>query len=355
MLAVTVNDRPIDVPAVVERGRIFLPLRTVFTELGATVSYDARQRIIIARNASRTLKLPVASDPVRLIAGRAYVPLRFAAESLGAIVNYDARSQLVRVTTSSVQVTALTPLPDAAISSAYPAISATLTSASAAPATVTLKIDDENVTTLATFDGSTITYLPRTALARGHHTVTFSGRTLSNEPFTASWSFDTTINPPPEDVTPPFTAFDYRLYADRNAFYRGDWMHFTLIAPPGGTARLQLCNLGFEFPLQNGGYGNTYRADVPAPLGYWLPNCPVTAVYTSWNGAKTLVPVPFAIAIFTTPQPRPSATPSPQPRRIEPMPRRSEPTPAPAPQSKATSAPRSLPRVRPSPRTTPGR
>ena len=349
MLTVTVNDRPIDAPAIVERGRVLLPMRTVFTALGATVSYDAQQRIIVARNASRTLILSAGSEPIRLISGRAYVPLRFVSEQLGAIVNYDAGSQVVRVLTSTVELSALTPANGSAISSPYPAISAALIDASAAPSAISLHIDGQDVTTLATFDGSTITYLPRTGLARGPHTVAFSGRTISNEPFSVSWSFDTTMNPPPEDNTPPFTAFNYRLYADRNAFYRGDWMHFTLIAPPGGTARLQLCNLGFEFPLENGGYGNAYRADAPAPLGYWLPSCPVTAVYTSWTGTKTIVPVPFSIAIYTTPQPRATATPSPQPRHIEPMPRRPEPAPKP------TSAPQSLPRVRPSPRTTPGR
>jgi hypothetical protein len=361
MLTVTVNDRPIEVPAIVERGRIFLPLRTVLSALGATVSYDARQRVIVARNASHTLTLPVASEPVRLIDSRAYVPLRYVAENLGAIVTYDAGAQLVRVRTSRVQITGLSPLPDAAISNAYPTISAVLASANAAPADVVLQLDGQDVTPLATFDGSTITFLPRQALARGRHTVTFSGRTLLNDAFSASWSFDTTITPPPEDTTPRFSPFDYRLYADRNAFYRGDWMHFTLVAPPGGTARLQLCNLGFDVPLQNGGYGDTYRADVPAPLGYWLPNCAVTAVYTSWNGTQTFVPVPFVIAIYTTPQPRPTPkptpkpAPTPQPRRIEPMPRRPEPTPAATPARKASSTPRSLRRDRPSPRTTPGR
>lgn len=376
MLTVTVNDRPIDVPAIVERGRVFLPIRTVFTALGASVTYDGRQGVIVARHASHELRLPIASDPVRVFEGRAYVPLRYVAESMGARVAYDAHSQTIRVTEQSVAVTGLSPAPDAAVSSAYPTIAATIATANAVGRDVVLRVDGKDVTPLATFDGSTITYLPREAFYLGHHSVSFSGRTLSREPFSASWSFDTTMNPPPQDNTPAFTAFDYRLYADRNAFYSGDWMHFTLVAPPGGTARLQLCNLGLEYPLSYGGYGNVYRIDVPAPIGYEVPSCPVTAVYTSWTGQKVYVPVPYVIAIYTrpaaraTPRPTPKPTPkqTPQPRRIEsapahpvpadtstirgasPMPRRTESTPKPV----ATSAPRSLQRDRPSPRTTPG-
>lgn len=347
MLTVTVNDRPIDVPAIVERGRVFLPLRTVFTALGAEVRYDAAQRVIVARSASRMLTLSVAADPVRLINNRAYLPLRFVAESLGATVTYDADSEIVRVTTPSIEVTGLSPSPDGRVPSAYPAISATLAAANASQADVVLQVDGQDVTQLASFDGATITFLPRTALARGRHLVKFFGHTLSHDTFTASWSFDTTMDAPREDNAPAFSALDYRLYADRNAFYRGDLMHFTLIAPPGGSARLRLCNLDFEFPLQNGGYGDTYRADVPAPLGYWLPNCAVTALYTSWTGVQTSVPVPYVISIYTTPAPRPTATP--QPRHVEPMPRRVEPSPKP------TATPLSRRGDRAFPRTMPGR
>jgi hypothetical protein len=357
MVAVTVNNRPIDVPAIVKSGRVYLPLRTVFTALGATVTYDARQRIIVARNASQELRLPVASDPVKVFAGHAYVPLRFVAESMGASVAYDALTQTVRVTAKKVNVIGLTPAPDAVVSSAYPAIAATIAGANATSGDVSLQIDGEDVTALSTFDGSTITFLPRKALTRGRHTVTFSGHTLARDTFSSSWSFDTAMDPPPLDNSAPFTTFDYRLYADRNAFYSGDWMHFTLIAPPGGSARLQLCNLGYQYPLNNGGYGNVYQIDVPAPIGYWIPSCAVTAVYTSWNGAKVFVPVPYVIAIYTRAEPRqrPTPSPAPKPRRIAPMPHRTEPMPMPKPASKATAAPRSLPQGRPSPRTTPGR
>lgn len=332
MIAVTVNHHPIDVPAIVERGRVFLPLRTVFTELGAAVSYDAKQRVIVARTASHTLRLPIAAAPVRIAGGRAYVPLRYVAESLGASVVYDAASHTVRVDTPVVNVAPQAPVPNAIVASAYPAISASLGTASASAGDITLVLDGTDVTQLATFDGSTITFLPRRALSSGRHTVTFSGRTIAGDPFSAAWSFDTTVTAPPESDAPRFTPADYHFYADRSSFYRGDWMHFTLVAPPGGSARLQLCNGGYEYPFRSGGYGGTYEADIPAPLGYSIAQCPVRAIYTSWNGTQTIVPVPLAISLFTMPRPtpRPSATPVPQQRRIEPMPRRPEPSPKPS-------------------------
>lgn len=335
MIAVTVNQHPVDAPAVVERGSVLLPLRTVFTALGASVSYDASRRVVVARTASHALRLALDREPVRVIAGHAYVPLRYVAEALGASVAYDAHLQLVSVQTQAASVVAQTPAGDARVSNAYPTISASLGTASAAAGDVVLLLDGEDVTSLATFDGTTITFLPRKALVAGHHTVEFSGRTLAHDPFQSQWSFDTTVSAPSEDEAPPFHDSDYRFYANQGAFYRGDWMHFTLLAPPGGSARLQLCNTGYEYALRSGGYGGLYEADIPAPLGVFLAACQVRAIYTSWNGAQTLVPVPLAIGLYTMPTPRATVRPTPSPpppaapRRIAPMPRRAEPTPQP--------------------------
>lgn len=383
MLTVAVDDRPVDVAAVVERGRVLLPLRATFSALGATVGYDARHRIVVARTPGHELQLrlgsqtalvdarPVRLDvPARSVAGRAYVPLRFVAQALGAAVAFDSRTLFVSIrtrnaplTTDGAQaaVTGLAPAPDAAVSSAYPTISASLASSGAQRPDVALFVDGQDVTPLATFDGSTITYMPRTALSRGRHTAVFSGRTSARARFSQTWSFSTTLDAPPEDPALPFSRFDYRFYASGNAFYAGQSMHFTLVAPPGGTARVQLCDMGFDYPLSNGGYGGTYQADIPAPFGYWIPSCPVVAIYTAWNGAQTYVPVPLTVAIFTLPAPAHRASPTPAPRRIEPAPRRAEPAPVPvrtpsaaaasAPQ--ATAQPHAVRTMLPRPRATP--
>lgn len=356
MLTVTVNDRPIDVAAIVERGRVLLPMRTTFTALGASVGYDPHGRVIVARSATHALRLAIGAHeaivngrrvaldvPARIVATRTYVPLRFVAQAMGAVVGYDARAKLVSVVSSgsaaihgtvshAADVLGLTPAPQSVISSAYPTISASLGAASASRSDVTLTVDGEDVTALASFDGTTITYMPRIGLSRGSHTVRFAGRTLAQHGFSALWTFQTSLQAPPD--APAFNSYDYRFYASGPTFYYpGDWMHFVLVAPPGGSAQLQLCGMGFQYALWNTGYGSVYEANFPAPRGFWMPSCAVTAIYTAWNGRQYYVPIPVIIGIYTgaqpgtTPRPRPTTSPRPIPIG----PRRPEPTPTPRP------------------------
>lgn len=330
MLAITVNGNPVDIPAVVERGRVLVPVRAVFTALGASVTYDPKTRTIEARTPQRTIVLSGIAG--QTIDNRAYVPLRAVAEDLGASVRYDARAQNVAIAmpqagAGQTVVTALQPAQDAAVDSAYPAISATLERATARTGDVTLTIDGADVTQLAAFDGTTITYLPRSGLARGSHSVVFSGKTSAQQPFSAQWSFTTNMAAPPD--APAFYAPDFRFYADGpGAFYSGDWMHFVLVAPPGGSAALRLCGYG-DFPLTGSLQSELYSVSIPVPQGVWIPNCQVTATYTGWNGETTYVPMPVYIAMYT--RPNPAATPNPHSttRPIAPEPRKPETTPAP--------------------------
>lgn len=376
MLAVTVNDRPLNVSAVVERGRVLLPMRATFTALGATISYDAGGNTIVARTPAHTLRLrigaktanvdghPVTLDvPAHVIAARTYVPLRFVAQAMGAVVGYDAAAQMVTVTSvqplSVSRVTALNPAPDAAVPSAFPTISATLDGTTATQNEISLSIDGVDVTSLATFDGTTITYMPRAGLARGTHSVVFSGRTIGGEPFSAQWSFATSLAAPPDAGA--FRSDDYRFYASGPAnYYAGDWMHFVLIAPPNGHAEVRLCNLG-SFPLLGNSGGMMYTIDIPAPSGVWIPSCPVTAVYTSWNGTRTYVPVPIFIGLYTKPNPLRTPKPHSTQRPLPPEPRKPPqstpapppPTPRPVTPPPATPPPATPPPATPHPITTP--
>lgn len=386
MLTVTVNDRPIDVAAIVEHGRVLLPMRATFAALGASIGYDPKGRLIVARSAAHELRLTLGSReavvdgravmldvPARIIAARTYVPLRFVAQALGAVVGYDARANVVNVVSSaskltttaiandSVKVIGLSPASQSSSGTAYPTISASLAAATASRLDVTLTVDGEDVTQLASFDGATITYMPRIGLSRGTHTVRFSGRTLAQAPFSVSWSFATTRQAPAD--SPEFNSYDYRFYTSGPELYRaGDWMHFVLIAPPGGSAEMQLCDLGFQYALWNTGYGTVYEANFPAPRGLWMPSCTVTAVYTAWNGQRYYVPIPVIVGIYTgaqpgSPTPRPSSTAAPVPigpRRPEPTPRptpRPTPTPHPLPPRAQPSA-HPLPTRPPLPRAT---
>lgn len=378
MITVTVDDRPLDVAAIVERGRVLLPMRATFTALGASVQYHPSGHVIVARSADHTLRLQLGSNaatvdgqrvrldvPARVVANRTYVPLRFVATAMGSVVGYDARAKLVNVVaphahiarrSTGVNVVALTPVPESNTASAYPTISASLGAASASRANVTLTVDGQDVTALASFDGKTITYMPRIGLARGTHNVLFAGRTAGGDPFSASWSFDTSLQAPPD--APAINAYDYRFYVSgRSFFYPGDWMHFVLVAPPGGSAELQLCGMGYQYPLWSSGTDTIYEANFPAPNGYWMPECAVTATYTAWNGQQYFVPIPVMIGLYTSPNPFPTPTPKPtfSPRPIPSGPRRAEPTPTPTPTPTAKPTPAPTPRRSsgPIPRRTP--
>lgn len=372
MLAVTVNDHPLNVSAVVERGRVLLPMRATFSALGASISYDPGGNTIVTRTPAHTLRLRIGANaasvdgrpvtlevPARIIAARTYVPLRFVAQAMGAVVGYDAAAQMVTITSvqplSVSHVIALNPAPDAAVPSAFPTISATLDGKTATQSEISLSIDGVDVTSLATFDGTTITYMPRAGLPRGTHSVVFSGRTIGGEPFSAQWSFATSLAAPPDAGA--FRPEEYRFYASGPAnYYAGDWMHFVLIAPPNGHAEVQLCNLG-SFELLGNSGGMMYTTSIPAPSGVWIPACQVTAVYTSWNGTRTYVPVPVFIGLFTRPNPAHTPKPHSTQRPLPPEPRKppqSTPAPpAPPTPRPATPPPATSPPATPRPITTP--
>lgn len=373
MLTVTVNDRPLDVAAIVERGRVLLPMRATFDALGASIAYDANGRTIVARTPAHRLELRVGDRTAnldnrtvrldvapRVVAARVYVPLRFVAQSIGAVVGYDARANLVSIVTQASSgnygVTALNPLPSSSVGTAYPTISASLGTANAVQTDVRLMLDGQDVTQLASFDGTTITYMPRMGLEPGTHTVTFSGRTLANVPFSASWSFRTSLQPAPD--APALDDYGYQFYADGPLeYYPGDWMQFTLVAPPGGSAMLQLCGLGYQYGLWNTGESSVYRANFPAPSGLWIPACSVTAIYTAWNGRQYVVPIPVVIGLYTQHhghhrKPKPTPSPQPSPIPYPGGPHRVPPTPQPphiTPMPRSSSTPRPLPTHHPVP------
>lgn len=100
-------------PQIVE-GRTFLPVRAVFEQMGAEVSYD--NGVVTATRDGRTVTMtigsteasvtengstaPLAMDVAPFIdpaLGSTYVPVRFAAEALGAGVGWDADSRTVLI------------------------------------------------------------------------------------------------------------------------------------------------------------------------------------------------------------------------------------------------------------------
>jgi phospholipase C len=115
--SVYINGRLIqfDQPPIERGGRIFVPLRGVFENLGASVVYNDSNGAINATGANGTIvHLVVGSHDTTVngkavtlyyapfvVAGRTLVPLRFIAESLGATVNYDDAKQVVNISSGA--------------------------------------------------------------------------------------------------------------------------------------------------------------------------------------------------------------------------------------------------------------
>lgn len=107
---VTINGNPVGVnPApILQAGRVFVPLRSVFENLGASVDYSNGQINATANGTQISLTIgstqasvdgsPVTIDVAPFIVGDyTYVPLRFISQSLGASVSWDDSTQTVEI------------------------------------------------------------------------------------------------------------------------------------------------------------------------------------------------------------------------------------------------------------------
>jgi hypothetical protein len=112
-VAITINGNPVDVSPgpLLQDGRVFVPLRGVFENLGASVVYDNGQ--INAQGGGNSISLHIGStqadvngqpqtlDVAPFIVGAStYVPLRFISQALGANVSWDESDHLVAITMS---------------------------------------------------------------------------------------------------------------------------------------------------------------------------------------------------------------------------------------------------------------
>jgi hypothetical protein len=222
-VGVTLNGAPVSLtPAPQERGgRVFVPLRGVFERLGASVVYAGGTINAQAGNHAVALHIgstqatvdgqPQTLDVAPFIIGAStYVPLRFVSQALGATVNYDAANRIVALNTSGAppnappppayvapappQRSALTlrdvrPGRDATVASRRPTIEAEFGGGQADPNTLRVAIDGLNVTDQATRSPGGIVFSPPSDLQTQRHEVTVSGRDQTGAPFQRSWSF----------------------------------------------------------------------------------------------------------------------------------------------------------------------
>ena len=112
MIRVFIDGRPVnfDVPPQMIQGRVLVPLRGIFEQLGATVNYDAATNRILAIRGGQVVELTVGSRqaavnnsptildvPAFTINDRTMVPLRFISEALGAGVQWLAANETILI------------------------------------------------------------------------------------------------------------------------------------------------------------------------------------------------------------------------------------------------------------------
>lgn len=99
-----------DQPPIMQDGRVLVPLRGIFENLGATVLYTPANKTIKATGDGNTVELTLGQRqafvngqqvyldvPADTINGRTMVPLRFVSEAMGAEVKWSAASRTVAI------------------------------------------------------------------------------------------------------------------------------------------------------------------------------------------------------------------------------------------------------------------
>jgi hypothetical protein len=219
-ISIQLNGKTLNLnPAPTERaGRVFVPLRGVFENLGASVVYAAG--VINATGRGHTVSLHIGSQQATvdgqpqtvdvapfIIGASTYVPLRFVSQALGATVNYDGANNLVAISTNGAAApppqtvtqapTAASPLRlgrvapprGQAVEAQNPTIAAEFVGAQADPNTVRVALDGLDVTERSTRQPQGIVYAPPSPLITGNHTVRVSGKDTEGRSFSHQWSF----------------------------------------------------------------------------------------------------------------------------------------------------------------------
>jgi hypothetical protein len=231
-VGVTVNGQAITLsPPPIERaGRVFVPLRGVFQQLGASVVYEGG--VINATGNGNTISLHIGStqatvngnaqalDVAPFIVGAStYVPLRFVSQALGAGVNYDGTNQIVALTTGGGRppgppqpggniappsvahvLREEQPARDSTVRATRPTIQGAFAQP-VDPNSVRLTLDGLDITRDATRSVSGFVYAPPSPLQSDRHVVTIVGHLATGEPFADRFTFTSGTEAPQNSVS----------------------------------------------------------------------------------------------------------------------------------------------------------
>src|SRR5579884_1582181 len=217
-VTVTLNGNTLNLnPAPTERaGRVFVPLRGVFENLGASVVYASG--VINATGRGHTISLRIGSQTATvdgqqqtvdvapfIIGASTYVPLRFVSQALGATVNWDGANRVVAISSNGANVgqappnQTITPVPGArgggesgaitlenllpgrgaSVSARRPTVEATFAGGTADPNSLRITLDGTDVTQEST----------RSPRQPGTHRVRVTGTDRNGGEFSRGWNF----------------------------------------------------------------------------------------------------------------------------------------------------------------------
>jgi hypothetical protein len=199
-------------PPIVRAGRVFVPLRGVFQQLGASVVYANGQ--INATGRGRTVSLNIGSNQASvngqpetidvapfIVNETTFVPLRFISQALGAAVNWNDSTSTVTINGGApgqypprppypppYSVHLVTIAPTGTIYNPNPTIRFQFDHG-VHPSALRVRVDGNNVTSGVSQSGRTFYVNLPFPLERGPHHVRVTGTTVDGVPFDLSWDF----------------------------------------------------------------------------------------------------------------------------------------------------------------------
>ncbi len=197
-----------DQPPIIQAGRVFVPMRAIFQQLGASVVY-ANNRIN-ATGRGRTISLTIGStqatidgQPTTLdvapfiVGSRTLVPLRFVAQALGASVNWNDANSTVTINSGPGR-----PAPPPPASVAFTMVAPTGTVYNHYPqirfqvdrptrlGLFSVTVDGQDITPSFTNNGEFFVARMPFGLQLGSHRVRVTGRTIGGIAFSRTWTFN---------------------------------------------------------------------------------------------------------------------------------------------------------------------